>query len=103
MIELLAIFAVWRISSLLTRPRDSGPWEMFAKLRDITGIRYDERGYCLHPALNPLCCLWCTSIWVALPVAIYVTNRENYGIVEVLIFWFAFSAGAILIESVVER
>lgn len=102
MIELLAILAVWRLSSLLTRPTDSGPFEIFARLRDATGIKYDERGHCVHPAWNPLCCIWCASMWVALPVTIYFWAYKNYNFVESIILWFALSAGAIIMERVID-
>lgn len=100
---LLAILATWRISSLLTRPADSGPYEIFARFRDVTGIKYDEYGYCLHHPLNPLCCIWCTSMHVALPIAIGVTIFSSYNLFDFVLLWFGLSAGAILIESVVTR
>lgn len=103
MIILLAVLATWRLSSLLTRPADSGPYEIFARVRDFTGIKYDEYGYCQHHPLNPLCCLWCTSLWVALPIAILLTISNSYNPFEFVLLWFALSAGAIVIESVVSR
>lgn len=103
MIILLALLATWRLSSLLTRPTDSGPYEIFARFRDFTGIKYDEKGYCLHHPLNPLCCIWCTSMWVAILPAIYLTISLNYNPIDFVILWLAMSTGAILIESVISR
>lgn len=101
MIILLGMLATWRLSSLLTRPSDSGPYEIFARVRDLTGIKYDEHGRCIHHPANPLCCIWCTSIWIAFFVAILI--RGDYNFVETCILWLALSAGALVTESVIKR
>jgi hypothetical protein len=102
-------FAAWRLASLLVN--EDGPFRIFERLRSLVGIETittaSENGYhTAHVANGPiaegLMCVWCTSVWCAallvigslLPVAgIYVT-------------WFtrilAISAGAIIIQVVIE-
>jgi hypothetical protein len=59
--------AIWRISSLLVR--EDGPNQVLRKLRERTGITYwstTSDGIQSYPAWNPLVCIYCTSVWVAL-------------------------------------
>ena len=65
---LVKALAVWRITSLLQRER--GPYDVFGKLRDAVGVRYDEM---THPygeteIARAFVCFWCLSFWVALAV-----------------------------------
>lgn len=68
-IELIVLLglATWRVSSLLVS--EEGPFDVFLKLRKLTGIVHDDDG---KPMVIPktffaqlLSCVWCTSIWVA--------------------------------------
>lgn len=66
MIELLVVLglATWRISIMLTA--ESGPYDIFGKIRDVFGLYYDEYSNCQGGAVTAaLCCVECTSIWVA--------------------------------------
>jgi len=60
--------ATWRLSSLLVR--EDGPFSLFGKLREWTGIEHDENGdvEMIPERFLPelLSCVWCCSIWVAL-------------------------------------
>lgn len=85
----VAILAIWRITSLLVK--EDGPLDMFARFRDLAGVRYDEYSQCTgNPLAKGLCCFWCASIWVAIPSVLL--GFQWYDI-------FALSAGAILIEE----
>lgn len=60
------VLATWRLSYLLVR--EDGPGNLARKLRERTGIVYDEEtGHVVsYPDWNPLTCVYCTSIWVAM-------------------------------------
>lgn len=64
--------ATWRLSYMLVR--EDGPFRLARKLRDVTGIECDEDGRVFsYPDWNPLHCVYCTSVWVA--VALYFMPR----------------------------
>lgn len=89
------ILAVWRISSLLVR--EDGPYDLLARLRDTVGVRFDDasRPYGANVVAAALTCVWCTSVWAGLLVAL----AQRRGLVDAL----AYSAGAIVIERWVKR
>lgn len=59
--------ATWRISNMLVN--ESGPNDFILDMRQRTGIiYYSDNTPCTWPSWNPLTCVWCTSIWVALLV-----------------------------------
>lgn len=89
---LLGILATWRLTSLLHA--EDGPFDLFARLRDWAGVRYDERSQAVADSEvgKALTCFLCTSVWSALVVT--VCQRKG-SLVNVL----AYSAGAILIET----
>lgn len=89
---IVGILATWRLAQLLHD--EDGPWQIFARLRDVAGVRYDEwsRPYSDKQVGKMLSCFWCTSIWAAL----FVTKGK---VRETL----AYSAGAILLERIYEQ
>jgi hypothetical protein len=93
---MIEILATWRLASLLVD--EDGPFEVFAKLRDFVGVQYDAysqpRG--TNEVSKALTCIWCTSVWTALFIAII---RRKVSIVNVL----AWSAGAIFISERMKR
>jgi hypothetical protein len=93
--------AVWRLTSLLVR--EGGPGDIFARLRDVVGVTYDEYSICRgRGVLAAFCCIWCMSIWVAAPVAGYFVSAYHYSVLEGLAIWLALSTGAILIDKCIE-
>jgi len=101
-IELLCILAVWRVSSLLVN--ESGPFDLFAKVRHIVGVRYDVYLICSATGIaGAFCCLWCCSLWVSAFAALALCLWRGDGVFVTVINWLAFSAGAIVVESVVHR
>lgn len=84
----LSVLCVWRITHLLQA--EDGPGDLFVHLRRIAGSGFVGK---------LLDCFYCLSLWIALPVALFVgeTRRER------LLWWPALSAGAILLERVTER
>jgi hypothetical protein len=85
---LLGILAVWRITHLLNA--EDGPWEVFVRLRRIVGEGF--WGQLLD-------CFYCLSVWIAAPLALYLGGDWS----ECFLMWLALSAGAILVENVIER
>lgn len=71
MITALDVFilgvATWRITSLLVR--EQGPFKIFERIRELSGIKHDVDGNILVIPDNffadLLSCVWCCSIWVA--------------------------------------
>lgn len=56
--------ATWRVTYMLVN--ETGPFDIFVKLRELWGIKHDEDGVpLLFPHGVPLACMWCTSVWVA--------------------------------------
>jgi hypothetical protein len=85
---LLGILAVWRITHLLNA--EDGPWEVFVRLRRIVGEGF--WGQLLD-------CFYCLSVWIAAPFALYLGGDWS----DRILMWLALSAGAILLESTIER
>lgn len=93
--------ATWRISSLLVD--ETGPFDMFLKLRELVGITHDEykRVAEIPDRFLPqlLSCMWCTSVWVGFTVSVF------YFLLGGVSFWMLFpltlalSAGAIMLSS----
>ena len=56
--------ATWRVSNMLVK--EEGPYKVFQKLREATGIIHDDEGRVLAtPDNNLLSCVWCVSVWIA--------------------------------------
>ena len=85
---LLGILAVWRITHLLNA--EDGPWQVFVRLRRFAGEGF--WGQLLD-------CFYCLSVWIAAPLALYLGKDWS----ERFLMWLALSAGAILLESVIDR
>jgi hypothetical protein len=85
---LLGIMAVWRITHLLNA--EDGPWEVVVRLRRIAGEGF--WGQLLD-------CFYCLSVWIAAPFALCLGTKLS----DRILLWPALSAGAILLESVIER
>lgn len=81
----LAVLACWRVSHLLAG--EDGPWDAVARLRASVG------GGMLGKMMD---CFYCLSVWVAVPLAFFVTPRW----VERVVAWLAVSGGACLLERI---
>jgi type IV secretory pathway VirB3-like protein len=91
--------AVWRVTSLLVS--EDGPFNVFAKMRYLLGVRYNERSepYGLNVVSEMLLCVWCASLWVALFAAIMYIFLGT--IIIYVSLPFALSTGAVIIEKIV--
>ena len=81
----LAVLACWRVTHLLAR--EDGPWDAVARLRAALG------GGMLGRMMD---CFLCLSVWVALPLALFVTPAAA----ERGVAWLAVSGGACLLERI---
>lgn len=95
--------ATWRVSSLLVA--ETGPFDMFLKLREAVGITHDEdkKVAVIPERFLPqlLSCMWCTSVWVGFLLTIF-HNILPY-ISAWIVFPLALSAGAIAVERILEK
>lgn len=99
----IAVAALWRLTSLLVYER--GPWEVFPRLRRAVGIvdTYDAfTGEMLRREIGAgqlakaLSCLWCMSMWLAVPVL-----AAAYWLPWWVLAPLALSTGAIVFDRVI--
>lgn len=102
MLELLMLLATWRITNLFVWER--GPYDIFGKFRNllqivtITTISGEQENYSENELGKLFSCVWCLSPYIA--TILLLISRFSLG--KILIKVFAFSAGAILINKVLE-
>ena len=99
---IIGVFAVWRITSLLAADHhESGPGDILHRFRDKLGIHYtpDSEPYADNVIGKLFCCFWCLSLWIALPVALYIHyNIAQYS--NFILWTLALSGGAITIDRI---
>jgi len=96
------MLVTFRISSLIVT--EAGPGDVFAKLRHAVGVRHDEYSQCVgHGLAGAFCCVFCMSLWVSAVVALAVALYRGDSWLIAALDWFGFSAGAIIVESVVHH
>ena len=81
----LAILATWRFTHLVAR--EDGPADLIARARVALGNGLWGR------MVN---CFQCLSLWVAAPVAPWITTKP----LDAVIVWLAVSGGACLCERI---
>lgn len=90
--------AAWRVTSLFVR--ESGPLDIFCRIREFSGITHDEHGHVLmipDRALAQLfSCMWCCSVWVGLFWLVFWMLSPEISILTAIPF--ALSAFTILID-----
>lgn len=95
---------VWRVASFLTfrsnfgldHFKESGPFEIFSKFRDMIGMNFNEKGAAwLVEQPNELAkvftCMFCSTTWIGFIVALVNRKGLHYGL--------ALSTAAIAIEK----
>jgi uncharacterized protein DUF1360 len=80
---LLAVLATWRLTHLLAR--EDGPADVIVRVRARLGAGFLGR---------LLDCFYCLSLWVAAPMAVFVSRRPLEGVLS----WLAVSGAACLLE-----
>jgi hypothetical protein len=82
---LLAMLATWRITHLLAK--EDGPADLVVRFRSRLG----------HGIIGKLMdCFECLSLWVAVPIAFFVSRR----LLDLLLTWLALSGAACLLERI---
>jgi len=79
----LSALVVYRVAFLIAR--EEGPWGIFRRLR--AAVKGSAAG-------GVLGCLNCLSVWIALPLAVFVGNSW----VERVVAWWALSGAAVLAD-----
>jgi hypothetical protein len=82
------ILGVWRMTHLLNK--EDGPNDFILLTRQRAGEGF------LGSLLG---CFFCLSLWVAMPFALLISRSWK----ERLFYWPSLSAGAILLELVIEK
>jgi hypothetical protein len=80
------ILATWRVTHLIVA--EDGPWDIVVRLRRLAGAGMLGR---------LMDCFYCASLWVAIPIAIWI--GENWP--ARVVIWLALSGGASLLERAV--
>jgi len=81
---ILAVLATWRLTHLLAS--EDGPGDVVFHLRNYLASSFFGR---------LMDCFGCVSIWVAAPLALFVTTRPS----EIFVVCLALSGGAMLLEG----
>ena len=81
----IATLATWRVSHLLAA--EDGPAEIIVRLRTRLGSSFFG---------TLMDCFGCVSLWIALPLAVFVTRRP----LELVVVWLALSGAAMLLERI---
>jgi Protein of unknown function (DUF1360) len=84
----LAVLATWRVTHLLAK--EDGPGEVIYRFRFWLGQ---------SSAGKLMDCFSCMSLWVAAPVALFVSLR----VAEYFVSWLAISGAACLIEGLMQE
>jgi len=85
---LVSVLAVWRASHLLAL--EDGPFDVFSRLRRAAGTGFWG---------TLVGCLYCVSLWLAAPVALFLVEEWRLRGLT----WLALSGGAILLERATSR
>lgn len=81
----LAVLATWRISHLLAN--EDGPGDLIVRFRARLGS---------GPFGKLMDCFYCLSLWIAVPLAFFVSRRP----LDLLLTWLALSGAACLLERI---
>jgi hypothetical protein len=84
----LCTLAVWRISHLLSK--EEGPFNIIYLVRKKAGAGFFG---------SLLDCFYCVSVWVSLPIGIWLGSFWW----EKILYWLALSGAACLIEQGTDR
>jgi len=84
----LAVLALWRLTHLLSK--EDGPFDLIYHFRRRLGEGFFGR---------LLDCFYCLSIWMALPIGVWLGTDWK----EKILYWLALSGAACLLEQATAR
>ena len=92
---IILVLATWRLTSLLVW--EDGPFEVFARIRHVLGVRYDDRSmaYGTNWLAKGVVCPACASVWFG---TFWAVAYWLWPDVWWLALPLALSAGAIALE-----
>lgn len=95
---LFTVFAIatWRLTRMLQK--EEGPFNIFGKFRNLF-IKNEEGGTRLILIGKLLACMWCLSVWVAMPFAFHLASN----LLELVAYTAALSGAAMLIQYLQEK
>lgn len=98
-ILLIAVFVTYRLTFMFSE--EVGPGEVFAKLRDRIGVKYDEhsRRVGTNIIAEAVICFYCLSVWVGLGVFLVLLALKLVPIELIVLLPFAFSGGAVFLKK----
>jgi hypothetical protein len=96
---LILAFATFRISSLIAD--EAGPFGLFDRARCLVGVERDPqsgKSYGTNDFAVGVVCIWCNSVWVAIPLVILYMFFKQWTLL--LCLPLAISTAALLISEV---
>jgi len=94
--------ACWRLARLITS--EDGPFHMFRRVRELTGITHDENGKVFQVPDGVMAgifsCVWCASVWISFGLTVLWFFFPQWTVLGATPF--AISTGAILVEKAVD-
>ncbi len=95
----LVSLAIWRVSSLFAR--EDGPFDLFLRLRMLTGVEYDKSSEEIGTnwLSKGILCVWCNSVWFSALGAFLVSSSIVWYFINLL----ALSAMAVIIDNHVTK
>ena len=85
---LVGCLATFRIALLISK--EDGPADASRKMRSAAPSGWIKRGFY---------CQWCQSFWWGMATALFFTLTGRIAWADFVIYWLAFSAGAIVINQ----
>ena len=103
LMTLAAIFAVYRVSFMITR--EEGPFDVFERIRTIAqqlpseaDIQSNRRR--LHWVARGIACPLCISFWFSLPAAYIVTQVSDIPAIATFGLWLSIAGGCLFLFQV---
>lgn len=86
--------------------REDGPFEMFAKLRLKIGVLCcdaDNNSYGESWFAKLFSCIYCISVWLAVPMAVVLACINKANIRQVPLYILAISSAVIIIDELIGK
>lgn len=103
-IGIIAALATYRLTFMLNS--ESGPAQIFERLRVRVGVRYDEytRPYGLNWVAEGFLCFFCLSVWIATVIVVALVLGAFSHVLEgvlIVLAPFALSGAAVYLKKAV--